>query len=104
MQDGQAPPADWLAAVLDGARELDGVGYRALAAALRAAIAANQIPVGERLPTQRALALQLGVGRTTVVSAYNLLRAEALIQATQGAGTWVARRPVQAVPADGCRT
>ena len=31
--------------------------------------------------------------RNTVVSAYNLLRAESLLLTRQGAGTWVARRP-----------
>jgi DNA-binding GntR family transcriptional regulator len=70
-----------------------GHGYRELAERLRAAIASGELPVGSRLPPQRELAGLLSVGRTTVVSAYNLLRAESLVEMTQGAGTWVARRP-----------
>jgi Bacterial regulatory proteins, gntR family len=70
-----------------------GHGYRELAERLRAAIASGELPVGSRLPPQRELAGLLSVGRTTVVGAYNLLRAELLVEMTQGAGTWVARRP-----------
>jgi DNA-binding GntR family transcriptional regulator len=70
-----------------------GARYRDLAAALRAAIANGEVRVGTRLPPQRELARRLSVGRTTVVAAYNLLRAESLIVMRQGAGTWVVRRP-----------
>jgi DNA-binding GntR family transcriptional regulator len=70
-----------------------GRGYRELAGLLRAAIASGELSVGSRLPPQRELAERLSVGRTTVVAAYNLLRAESLVEMTQGAGTWVARRP-----------
>jgi DNA-binding GntR family transcriptional regulator len=70
-----------------------GARYRDLAAALRAAIASGEVPIGTRLPPQRELARLLLVGRTTVVAAYNLLRAESLIVMRQGAGTWVVRRP-----------
>jgi DNA-binding GntR family transcriptional regulator len=69
--------------------------YRELAGFLRAAIASGALPVGTRLPPQRELAELLSVGRTTVVSAYNLLLAESLIVMTQGAGTWVTSRPSQ---------
>jgi DNA-binding GntR family transcriptional regulator len=70
-----------------------GARYRDLAAAMRAAIANGEVPIGTRLPPQRELARRLSVGRTTVVAAYNLLRAESLIVMRQGAGTWVVRRP-----------
>jgi DNA-binding GntR family transcriptional regulator len=79
-------------ALIGGVRP-SGAGYRDLAAALRAAIASGELPVGTRLPPQRELARLLSVGRTTVVAAYNLLRAESLIVMKQGAGTWVVRRP-----------
>ena len=52
----------------------------------------GEVPVGARLPPQRELALLLSVGRTTVVTAYNLLRGESLVEMTQGAGTWVVGR------------
>jgi DNA-binding GntR family transcriptional regulator len=70
-----------------------GVRYQEIAAALRAAIASGELPVGAKLPPQRELADVLSIGRTTVVSAYNLLRAESLVELRQGSGTWVVRRP-----------
>jgi DNA-binding GntR family transcriptional regulator len=83
----------WLSVFLDEIRGPAGIQHRALAAALREAIAMGQIPVGARLPAQRELARLLAVGRTTVVGAYNVLRAESLVRSRQGAGTWVIRRP-----------
>jgi len=82
-----------LIALMRDGRGSSGVGYRDLATALRGAIANGDIPVGTRLPPQRELACLLSIGRTTVVGAYNVLRAESLIVVRQGAGTWVARRP-----------
>jgi len=84
---------DWLAALISDVRGSTAVGYRDLAAAMRAAIASGDLAIGTRLPPQRELAGLLSIGRTTVVGAYNLLRAESLIVMKQGAGTWVARRP-----------
>jgi len=84
---------DWLAALTRDVRGSSAVGYRDLAVALRAAIASGDVPIGTRLPPQRELAGLLSIGRTTVVGAYNLLRAESLIVMKQGAGTWVVRRP-----------
>jgi GntR family transcriptional regulator of abcA and norABC len=52
----------------------------------------GELPVGARLPPQRELAHRLSIGRTTVVSACNLLRAESLLVMRQGSGTWVAGR------------
>jgi DNA-binding GntR family transcriptional regulator len=90
---GDETPSGWLSAFVDDVRPLDGIHYKALAAALRDAIATEQIPVGARLPAQRELARLFAVGRTTVVGAYNVLRAESLLRSRQGAGTWVVRRP-----------
>ena len=84
---------EWLTALIRDVRALSGVRHRALAAALRAAIVSGEVPVGTRLPPQRELADLLSIGRTSVVSAYNLLSAESLLVSRQGAGTWVARRP-----------
>jgi DNA-binding GntR family transcriptional regulator len=83
----------WLPAFVDDVRGTEGIHYRVLAAALRDAIATEEIPVGTKLPAQRRLASLLTVGRTTVVDAYNVLRSESLLRSRQGAGTWVARRP-----------
>ena len=84
---------EWLVALIRDVRDSSAVGYRDLARALRAVIASGDVPIGTKLPPQRELAGLLSIGRTTVVGAYNLLRAESLIVMKQGAGTWVARRP-----------
>lgn len=100
MEGRRAPTRDWLARVAAEVHSSNDTHYRALAAALRDAIEADHLPVGARLPPQRELARLLGVGRTTVVSAYNLLRAEALVRPSQGAGTWVVDRPNKPRPVE----
>src|SRR5947207_4044817 len=67
--------------------------YRRLADALRAAIERGEIEVGRRLPPERLLARQLALSRTTVVQAYDLLRADEWLESRQGSGTWVSRAP-----------
>lgn len=62
----------------------------ALETALRSAIRDGRLAPGSRLPSTRALALDLGIARGTVVEAYAQLRAEGYLGARRGAGTWVA--------------
>jgi DNA-binding transcriptional MocR family regulator len=69
-----------------------------LAARLRQLIDEGELPPGEPLPPDRALASALAVGRSTVVAAYDLLRQDGRIVRRQGSGTRVAglagaRRP-----------
>jgi DNA-binding transcriptional MocR family regulator len=65
--------------------------YRRLAEAIRAAIRRSEMSSGTRLPTERALAAELSVSRSTVVAAYDLLREEGWLESRQGSGTWVRR-------------
>lgn len=67
--------------------------YVLLAARLRRLIDDGELPPGVLLPPDRALAASLAVGRTTVVAAYELLRAEGRITRRQGSGTTVAGAP-----------
>ncbi|MEU8226987.1 PLP-dependent aminotransferase family protein [Kribbella sp. NPDC048915] len=67
--------------------------YVLLAARLRQLIDDGDLPPGVLLPPDRALAGALAVGRTTVVAAYDLLRAEGRITRRQGSGTRVAGVP-----------
>ncbi|RZT15395.1 DNA-binding transcriptional MocR family regulator [Kribbella sp. VKM Ac-2569] len=67
--------------------------YVLLAARLRQLIDDGELPPGVLLPPDRALAGALAVGRTTVVAAYDLLRAEGRITRKQGSGTRVADVP-----------
>src|SRR2546428_3843151 len=71
---------------------LDPRGGRrdALESSLRAAIRAGRLAAGARLPSTRALAIDLGLARGTVVEAYAQLTAEGYLEARHGAGTWVA--------------
>jgi DNA-binding GntR family transcriptional regulator len=63
--------------------------YRRLAESLRTQIVSGELSPGTRLPSERDLAEATSVSRTTVVAAYNLLRADALVQTRRGLGTWV---------------
>ena len=63
--------------------------YRRVAARLRSSITSGEIAAGTRLPTERSLADELGVSRTTVVAAYASLESDGLIVRRQGSGTFV---------------
>jgi GntR family transcriptional repressor for pyruvate dehydrogenase complex len=70
----------------------------ATAAQLEARIAANEWPVGARLPTETELMTQLGIGRSTVREAVRTLARVGLVQVRQGDGTYVTGRPADNEP------
>jgi GntR family transcriptional regulator / MocR family aminotransferase len=91
--------------------DLPGTRVRAgLEGALRDAIRAGRLRAGTRLPSSRALAVDLGIARNTVAEVYGQLVAEGWLTARTGSGTSVAphrapapgaavtARPEQAVP------
>lgn len=61
-----------------------------LAAAVRALVTDGTLTTGDRLPSSRALAADLGVARAVVEQAYDQLLAEAWVETRRGAGTFVA--------------
>ena len=63
--------------------------YRQLADAIASYIRGGSIVDGERLPPTRELAGQLGLNRTTVSAAYDLLESEGLIKGHVGRGSFV---------------
>ncbi len=65
--------------------------YRQLQAELQAAILDGRLKPGERLPSTRWLAAELGISRNTASGAYDQLTAEGYIEATHGSGTRVSR-------------
>src|SRR4051812_17017225 len=76
-----------------------GPRFQQIYAALRAAILRGTLAPGDRLPSTRALALDLGVSRTTVLGAFARLLAEGWVVGKTGAGTRVAATvPVGARP------
>src|SRR5918995_322825 len=60
---------------------------RALADALRVAVADGRIAVGARLPSERELTAALDVSRTTVTRAYALLRDSGYLTSRRGSGS-----------------
>jgi DNA-binding transcriptional MocR family regulator len=112
--------ANWSAHTLDAVevarllgRTVDGSAplYRDVADGLAALIDRGELPASARLPPERALADALRVSRTTVVSAYRLLRTRGRIASRRGSGSWVAghaARPPAAfgrvAPAPGIRS
>ncbi|MBB3381529.1 MULTISPECIES: PLP-dependent aminotransferase family protein [unclassified Rhizobium] len=69
--------------------DLEGQVYRLM----RDRILRGQMPAGQRVPSTRTMALSFGVARSTVVNAYDRLKAEGYLHATSGAATRVAAFP-----------
>ncbi|HEV2655768.1 MAG TPA: GntR family transcriptional regulator, partial [Ktedonobacteraceae bacterium] len=65
--------------------------YQQICRGLREAILSGELAEGTRLPTERALAHDLGINRTTVMNAYHELASEGLIEGHVGRGTIVKR-------------
>jgi len=66
--------------------------YRQLYQHYSSQIEQGQLQTGERLPATRELAGQLGVNRTTIAAAYELLEAEGWITGEVGRGSFVKAR------------
>ncbi|MFS3134056.1 PLP-dependent aminotransferase family protein [Gluconacetobacter sacchari] len=82
------PPPAWLVLSPD-AGPLESQIHRAI----RERILAGQLAAGDRLPSTRTLARALGVARSTIVLAYDRLRAEGFLAARPGSATHVAALP-----------
>ncbi|MEV5876894.1 GntR family transcriptional regulator [Streptomyces sp. NPDC052101] len=67
--------------------------YEQIRAQLAALISSGRLAEGERLPTVRQLAADLGLAAGTVARAYRELEAASLIRTRRGAGTRVAPPP-----------
>ena len=63
--------------------------FRQLYTSLRQAILAGAFRAGEKIPSSRELAEQLGISRTVVLLAYDQLLAEGYLVGRQGSGTYV---------------
>jgi DNA-binding transcriptional MocR family regulator len=82
-----------LVGILGNWSEGDGPVYRRLSRVLGAAIDRGALEPGSRLPAERVLAAALAVSRTTVVSAYEQLRAAGRVESRRGSGTRVRGTP-----------
>lgn len=86
-------------AELIGPTSGDGPAYQLVADALRLLIADGRIAVGTRLPSERDLTAALGLSRTTVSSAYAVLRERGYLTSRRGSGS-LASLPEGAVRRD----
>jgi GntR family transcriptional regulator/MocR family aminotransferase len=64
--------------------------HRRVYDAMREAVLQGRLRSGQRLPSTRALAKELGVSRTVTLQAYDRLFAEGVLVARQGSGSYVA--------------
>lgn len=65
---------------------------------LRMAVGTGKLRRGDKLPSIRGLANQLGVNPNTIAKAYMELEREGLVQSGQGRGTFVSSEPPSSVP------
>src|SRR5215831_12024363 len=80
---------DGLARLLGGWAVNGGPLYRDLAAALRRLVETDELPPRTALPPERELARALSVSRSTVITAYDLLKTDGLLEGRQGSSTYV---------------
>ncbi|KJQ54633.1 MocR-like transcription factor YczR [Microbacterium sp. SA39] len=73
-----------------GAQNAAGATAAALAAQIRALILDGRLTVGERLPSERSLALELRRARSTMTRTYSLLESDGYVTRLHGGGTRVA--------------
>lgn len=71
--------------------------YEQIADKMQEMIAANQLKPGAQLPTERELAEQLGVNRTTAHQALGLLQQRGIVEMRVGSGTYVIHMPTSQV-------
>jgi GntR family transcriptional regulator len=66
--------------------------YAQLERAIRSAIAAGRLAVGDQLPTVRQLAVELRVNANTVAKVYAFLERVGVLETRRGVGTFIAAR------------
>ncbi len=76
-----------LAALLEPWLTDDVPVYVAVSAGIRSLALDGRLPSGTRLPSERALGVVLGVNRTTVSAAYDVLRQQNYLRSAHGAGS-----------------
>jgi DNA-binding transcriptional MocR family regulator len=86
---GSDRPLEWVS-VLGTWADGDAPLNEQLATAISGLVRAGDLRPGDRLPSERDLAVQLGVSRTTVVSAFERLRSDGVIRSRRGSGSRVA--------------
>ena len=88
-------PSDLSRVVRDSLLEPDGATpqYLRVADVVRELILTGELSLGTRMPSERELADAASISRTTVIAAYNVLRADSLLMTQGRVGTWVSAVP-----------
>ncbi|OAN40241.1 aminotransferase-like domain-containing protein [Microbacterium sp. H83] len=84
-----------------GAENVAGATAAALAGHIRALILDGRLTVGERLPSERSLALELRRSRSTMTRAYGILEGDGLVTRLHGGSTRVALPHAPQAPSEG---
>ena len=79
-----------LSQVLGDGWRRPGASANALADAMRSLVVDGRLAVRTRIPSERALAPELGVSRGTVSRAYDRLRDDGFLVSARGSGSWLA--------------
>ncbi|MDO4485416.1 MAG: GntR family transcriptional regulator [Bacillota bacterium] len=71
--------------------------YRKVVDYIYALVENEQLSIGSRLPTERTLAEELGVGRNSIREALRMLENMGLVESRQGSGNYIACNPSAAI-------
>ncbi len=82
-----------LADLLPELRTMPGPVYAALAHAITSLVLDGRVATETRLPSERELAVALGVSRATVTAGYDALRADGFLDSRTGSGSYVTVPP-----------
>ncbi len=74
--------------------------YRQIIQQIEHAILARKLEPGDRLPTIRALAIELKINPNTIARAYGELEIRGIVITQVGSGTYVSNRPVDSARAE----
>lgn len=74
--------------------------YLQLADILRGRVASGEVEIGRRIPSMTEIEAEYGLSRNTIKKAFDVLKAEGIVEAEPGRGLFVVRIPDSAPPVD----
>lgn len=74
--------------------------YLQLADIIRRRIVDGEVEIGRRIPSMTELEAEFGLARNTIKKAFDVLKAEGIVEAEKGRGLFVVKAPDSEPPAD----
>lgn len=74
--------------------------YLQLADIIRRRIVDGEVEIGRRIPSMTELEAEFGLARNTIKKAFDVLKAEGIVEAEKGRGLFVVKVPDDEPPAD----